>query len=202
MTYVYSRELSDAQVKKRAVGYKSKVIGRRRVRKPYMRIDLREEIALTLARCLERDAKIALAFIRAKGDKPVMVETAPGSGVFEPASRPEAYLVLIENCPGSYLWPIYADDPPYVRRIRQAAFDRSRNRYVKLRAPEVRASFNAMPAWKRKHLSGVGKSNVGMGQDRFRAMVRELWANGHKYGEIIEADLALAWEYNTGVAPY
>jgi hypothetical protein len=207
MSYVYSQNPSDTQVKKRGVGSKDNNIGKRRARKPYMRINFHEEFALSLARCLERDAKAALDFIRAKGGEPVMVETEPGSGAFEPASRSKAYAVLIENSTGSCLWPVYTDDQPSVRRIAQAAFDRCRRGFVKLRTPEVRAAFNAMPAWKRKFLNGVGKSNVGTGPDLFRqntfsALTRELRANDHKYGGITEADLTLAWEYNTGVAPH
>ena len=56
-----------------------------------------------------------------------------------------------------------------------------------------RTCFSSFPLWKQEALSSVGK-----GGHSYAELSRELDANGHKYPDITQADLAIAWEHNRG----
>lgn len=40
--------------------------------------------------------------------------------------------------------------------------------------------------------------NVGLGGLSYAALSREIYANSHKYPDVTQSDLALAWEHNRG----
>jgi hypothetical protein len=55
------------------------------------------------------------------------------------------------------------------------------------------SGFLSLPHWKQEALR-----NVGRGGRSYAELSRELDANGHKYPDITQDDLAIAWEHNRG----